>query len=401
MGSDTYIYLNMARTERKDPSPKKKVEEKSNGKVEPEKISLFTHPIKTLHILAIVLKDLGVVGLKFLAKHFIVITLLSTVGLTAHFVKGPHTQIVSYLEDIAFFVIWWVGLGVASSIGFGTGLHTFVLYLGPHIAKVTMIANECGYLPKMLPSRWRFSLFDDCPTPTENSLSIVDILFMVQLEALLWGLGTAIGELPPYFVARAARLSGKDEIEEIAQLEEEMKTKNMSELPFMERAKIYIYKGLQKYGFLTVMLCASIPNPLFDLAGLTCGHFLIPFRTFFTATSLGKAVIKVHIQMLFVIFVFSKHHVEHFLATIEAKFPFLKHGLSQMLEKEKKKLHSPQLPAEDKMLSISGIWNLVIGGMIAFFVISIINTTVNNYLEHQAAKKNGKASHDKKKSKKD
>jgi hypothetical protein len=27
-------------------------------------------------------------------------------------------------------------LGIASSIGLGTGLHTFVLYLGPWIAKV-------------------------------------------------------------------------------------------------------------------------------------------------------------------------------------------------------------------------------------------------------------------------
>ncbi len=42
------------------------------------------------------------------------------------------------MQEIAFFVIWWVGLGVASSIGFGTGLHTFLLYLGPHIAKVIL-----------------------------------------------------------------------------------------------------------------------------------------------------------------------------------------------------------------------------------------------------------------------
>lgn len=31
---------------------------------------------------------------------------------------------------------YWILLGVASSIGLGTGLHTFVLYLGPWIAKV-------------------------------------------------------------------------------------------------------------------------------------------------------------------------------------------------------------------------------------------------------------------------
>ncbi|MEQ2178233.1 hypothetical protein GOODEAATRI_011864, partial [Goodea atripinnis] len=43
-------------------------------------------------------------------------------------------------------------------------------------------------------------------------------------------------------------------------------------------------------------VCSWIPNPLFDLAGITCGHFLVPFWTFFGATLIGKAVIKMHIQ---------------------------------------------------------------------------------------------------------
>lgn len=30
----------------------------------------------------------------------------------------------------------------------------------------------------------------------------------VRVESMMWGLGTALGELPPYFMARAARLSG-------------------------------------------------------------------------------------------------------------------------------------------------------------------------------------------------
>ena len=44
-------------------------------------------------------------------------------------------------------------------------------------------------------------------------------------------------------------------------------------------------------------LLSQIPNPLFDLAGITCGHFLIPFWTFFGATLIGKAIIKMHIQV--------------------------------------------------------------------------------------------------------
>ncbi|KAF9895785.1 Vacuolar membrane protease, partial [Lobosporangium transversale] len=44
-------------------------------------------------------------------------------------------------------LIWygyWTLLGIASSVGLGTGLHTFVLFLGPHIADVTLTAYKCG-----------------------------------------------------------------------------------------------------------------------------------------------------------------------------------------------------------------------------------------------------------------
>ncbi len=108
------------------------------------------------------------------------------------------------------------------------------------------------------------------------------------LEACLWGLGTAIGELPPYFVSKAAALSGK-KADELAELEGEMDNS------FFGKAKKYFYLNLKKHAFVVVLLAASIPNPLFDLAGLTCGHFLIPFWTFFGATFIGKAIVKVSI----------------------------------------------------------------------------------------------------------
>ena len=57
------------------------------------------------------------------------------------------------------------------------------------------------------------------------------------------------------------------------------------------------------YRYVYISVCGAflqIPNPLFDLAGITCGHFLVPFPTFFGATLLGKAVIKMHIQVQFI-----------------------------------------------------------------------------------------------------
>lgn len=44
----------------------------------------------------------------------------------------------------------------------------------------------------------------------------------MSIEAFLWGAGTAIGELPPYFVARAASMAGNT-TEELEEMLEEAK----------------------------------------------------------------------------------------------------------------------------------------------------------------------------------
>lgn len=62
---------------------------------------------------------------------------------------------------------------------------------------------------------------------------------------------------------------------------------------------------------------ASFPNPLFDLAGLTCGHLLIDFKTFFIATAIGKSLIKVNIQILAIIISFSESSIAKILSIIK------------------------------------------------------------------------------------
>jgi hypothetical protein len=147
-------------------------------------------------------------------------------------------------------------LGIASSIGLGTGLHTFVLYLGPHIAKVTLAASECSYFPDMHPNKWEFTDFLPCSAPATPQLQVSfwTILLNIQLEAFMWGLGTAIGELPPYFMARAAAEAGKsnEEVDELRQLEENKPN------GIVDKIKSFIYLHLKKHGFITVLLCASV-----------------------------------------------------------------------------------------------------------------------------------------------
>ncbi len=98
-----------------------------------------------------------------------------------------------------------------------------------------------------------------------EGVTYLEILQKVQLEALLWGIGTAIGELPPYFVARAgiilfyslvvsylyfvflARLSGM-------RLEEE----EAEDTSFIGKLKNYVPNIVTNLGFFAILLFASV-----------------------------------------------------------------------------------------------------------------------------------------------
>ena len=51
--------------------------------------------------------------------------------------------------------------------------------------------------------------------------------------------------------------------------------------------------AVQAHGFWGILLLAAYPNAAFDLCGICCGHFLMPFWEFFGATLIGKGGIKV------------------------------------------------------------------------------------------------------------
>jgi vacuole membrane protein 1 len=160
------------------------------------------------------------------------------------------------------YAMYWITLGILSSIGLGSGLHTFVLFLAPFIMEKALEGGDLSVKHRMLQT---FSV--------------------VYYETFLWGFGTALGELPPYFVARMG--NGYDVK---AVLNKKQKT-------FMDKAQILIYNMIQKMGFWGILICASVPNPLFDLAGIMCGTFGVEFSTFFGAVFIGKAVIKCSVQV--------------------------------------------------------------------------------------------------------
>lgn len=356
--------------QQKQPNAQKKQQQQESAKsVAPKKVQeeqeeliFWKRPFTTLRLFLKVF--LGFLSRVFghIVNYIVIYGIIAAAIVIPHLIEGEHTPWVKKFDEFVEFCGYWIILGVASSIGLGTGLHTFVLYTGPHIAKYTMAANEYGVLPKLLPSRWAIR-----PTFTRGvgAVTFLSVVNGVQWEAILWGLGTALGELPPYFVAKAASVAGNTN-EELEELE-----KSGSD-SIVDKLKLFIYKSLKRYGFITVLLCASIPNPLFDLAGITCGHFGIPLKTFLGATIIGKAFIKANLQVLFVVFMFSNHHVENVLSFLEGNLPFLKNRLSEGLAKQKEILLNPDSKVKGEENLIAVVWNYIIFAMIFYFIYKTI-----------------------------
>lgn len=263
---------------------------------------------------------------------------------------GLHFQIRCLQHGT--FALYWIVLGVLSSVGLGSGLHTFVLFLGPHIMRVATTAMRhgstafsaqiVGYFrwpaagtldaaslteaisPQYAADAWSTPAHDPSLAHAHGSaaaaagiavVSFLELLLKVAPASCLWGLGTAIGELPPYFIARAAAASG-EAIEELAGVDGTLATPrpgassasgdapaSLSDSPpassnsssstgsashahshvpphiglhehaltahssLMERGKRFIYRMVRTYGFWAVLVGAAVPNPAFDLAG--------------------------------------------------------------------------------------------------------------------------------------
>ncbi|CAJ1064617.1 vacuole membrane protein 1-like isoform X1 [Xyrichtys novacula] len=402
-----------------EPSVDERKQRKQRDQEERESLVLWKNPFLTLYYftleLLITLKEWMWRLWQQRQTVFGLLILLFLLSI-AYCIEGTHQKYVRYMEKKTLWCAYWVGLGILSSVGLGTGLHTFLLYLGPHIASVTLAAYECGSVdfPEPPYPDQIVCPQQEAPAPgsdagsvgveaagadgvvgsaaVQGSISLWTIISKVRLEACMWGAGTAIGELPPYFMARAARLSGVDpDDEDYQRFEEMLDDETQSAQDFPSRAKVAVQKLIQRVGFFGILACASIPNPLFDLAGITCGHFLVPFWTFFGATLIGKAVIKMHIQKLFVIVTFSRHIVEQMVSLI-GSVPLLGAALQkpfrEYLEAQKAKLHhhaGEGIPTEESWLS--WLFEKVVVIMVCFFVCSIVNSMAQSYAKRKQQEK--------------
>ncbi|CAK9302385.1 unnamed protein product [Gordionus sp. m RMFG-2023] len=321
---------------------------------------LWKKPLITLNFfmaeILIQIQNLTTWLLKFKDKSAII--LLSSLILLAIFLKSDH-KYIDKIYKTSYYYLSWFGLGILSSIGIGTGLHTFILYLGPFLANVTIAAHKCQSLnfpsppypdkiwcPKIKWLLW-MNLFS-------KKISIFNIYSKVYKEVLIWGFGTAIGELPAYFLGRNARLTEAiykkkrlsktfekfiecDTVNSYIYLDKEkninespsLLQNQIKELPYVNKMnpkcrvneKFTIKKMTQLLvdylGFMGILAFASIPNPFFDFAGLASGHGLMPFWKFFLAIIIGKAFIKSQCQSLIIIMIMSDKYLPNLFCYIK------------------------------------------------------------------------------------
>ncbi|OVA05472.1 SNARE associated Golgi protein [Macleaya cordata] len=384
--------------------------------LELENLTLTTQPFKTLKFFILAAIQYVKRSISYLLRKGGWLMLLSTLtvalGVLLITIDGPHEQHVQEFLHYFRFGLWWVALGVASSIGLGSGLHTFVLYLGPHIALFTIKAMKCGRVDlKSAPydtiqlKRGPSWTEKDCsefglpvfPTVQGLSVPLSSILPQVQLEAILWGIGTALGELPPYFISRAARMSGT-KLDAMEELDASSTDDEGFIASHLNKIKRWFFSHAQHLNFFSILVLASVPNPLFDLAGIMCGQFGIPFWKFFLATLTGKAIIKTHIQTVFIISVCNNQLLEWIENELIWVLGFVP-GLSSVLPNLVTKLHMVKekylatpapVPSNIKVkkwdLSFASVWNTIVWLMLMNFFIKIVTSTAQRYLKKQQDK---------------
>ena len=183
------------------------------------------------------------------------------------YMMGLYFNTIYIINKAILFFIYWFSIGVLSTIGFGFGLQTGVLFLFPYI-----INN-----------------YDDT-----SNYAFVKCYTECLPAIFFWGIGTAFGELPPYIVAKSNRLSNDNKNDTFDLIEKHF---------FYKKLK----NCLQTYKFITIVLFASWPNLTFDMCGMLCGYYDFKIHEFLIPTIIGKSIIKAPIQSFVVLYIYSNN----------------------------------------------------------------------------------------------
>ena len=363
-----------------------------------EQLTVFTRPWETLRVFALAAVYLVKRVVQEVATHpAFLYVVLPVLGLwyISHQFPGPHSIYVSKIEFFVEFFVWWVGLGIMSSIGLGSGLQSGVLFLFPHIIKTCLAAQTCQTLDFDSFSNMWFrkpkALFK-CPPLTAASTPVTFFGLWIKVLGVcfLQTAGTALGEIPPFWMTRAARLAaieaGTSSIHDYDDdVPEELESK--SHFHFINRAKAWVVRFLRQQGFYGILTMASIPNPLFDLCGICCGHYLMPFWTFFSATFLGKAVIRNLYQSVMYVVLCQEEYMQWVIRILQYLAPdswqidevireIIEYGQASFRNIER--VHTTT-QASTTATALLYYWQFIVGTLLFLFLLSCISQFAQFY----------------------
>jgi vacuole membrane protein 1 len=224
-------------------------------KYECKKINLFTNPLYTLSQCRDNLLYLAEKYKQNIKEKICFITGFAVTTLTISVVLNNYIIIECF---------YWFVLGILSTVGFGTGLHTGTLFLIPDIINTFNNTNP-GYNIKII------------------------VFFKSLKNVICWGLGTAFGELPPFYLAKFS----KEKYEGMIPLEYKQSYNKYSSI-------------FKKYSFFFLILISSWPNMTFDFVGMLCGINGMSLYQFIIPTIIGKTFVKAPVQSFAVIYFYSE-----------------------------------------------------------------------------------------------
>ncbi len=357
------------------PSAKQVTELKRKLAEERAKITLLQSPLQTLTLIC------KVVGSNFVYFTNLMLTsqafwaLVALAGAGYGFLRGTENPLADDVDRAVLFTVWWVGLGVLSSVGLGSGVHSGLLFLFPHIFAVVAASKRCPSMDFVSSDHmwWRESPME-CGTGGVQGREVApfaEVFLRVFPAAFLWGTGTAMGEIPPYALSRAAALSGKVDEE----FEEMMGEADGTDV--LSKMKAWMISFVESYGFIGIFLMSAWPNAAFDLVGICCGQLNVTFMTFFVATWMGKACVKVTGQIVFFVFWFRNTElVLEYAVELVRKLPSWVPLTPESVDKKIKETLQQMSTGQDKEGNPSlmkQLADLVIGGVILCFVYTTVN----------------------------
>ena len=263
----------------------------------------------------------------------------------------------------ASYCLWWFVCGVLSTAGLGTGMQTGALFLFPHCARLATDWRNLGpasATTRALADRWlaKGAPAEDAGRPAGGDASPgaseapaaraapassflgglrrgaggvslgaarggeadaardaasfrardpggrAALALRAAVPGFFSGAGSAVGELVPFFLARAARRAGADPFavieEEEAAADDEAPARR-PRLPLLAaRTRARLEAALADGTFWKIFVLAALPNPFFDLCGLVCGSLDVSLGTYFGACFAAKALVRTPLQTMFV-----------------------------------------------------------------------------------------------------